>query len=347
MPTYGLVLDADRRIVAVNERVVRLFGLVDASSLLGKRPGQALGCVESERGSEGCGSGPACVLCGALDAIVSSLDSQGVSVREARLRTAGAADGGALDLEVQASHMHSSGEAFVVVSLRDVASEKRRTILERTFFHDVLNVVTGLQGVAELLAMESDDPARRKVYTDRLVVLAQQVGDEVLAQRQLLEAERGELRLSLRRSSARDTLEAVARLYRGHPVAAGKTLEIGSCPEREIETDPVLLRRALGNLVTNALEATDSGGRVLLWAEERPEGVGFLVHNARAMPADVQLQVFQRSFSTKAREGRGVGTHAAKLVCERYLGGSVSFVSEPRTGTVFRIALPDKPPLSM
>ena len=57
------------------------------------------------------------------------------------------------------------------------------------------------------------------------------------------------------------------------------------------------------------------------------------------MSQEAQLQVFQRSFSTKGR-GRGLGTYSVKLLSERYLGGRVSFSSTPEAGTVFRLFLP-------
>lgn len=52
------------------------------------------------------------------------------------------------------------------------------------------------------------------------------------------------------------------------------------------------------------------------------------------MPYDVQLQVFQRSFSTKGI-GRGLGTYSIRLLSERYLSGRVSFTSTPEAGTTF------------
>jgi signal transduction histidine kinase len=58
------------------------------------------------------------------------------------------------------------------------------------------------------------------------------------------------------------------------------------------------------------------------------------------MAEEVQLQIFQRSFSTKASSGRGIGTHSMKLLGERYLGGRVEFTSRDGEGTTFRITLP-------
>jgi signal transduction histidine kinase len=57
------------------------------------------------------------------------------------------------------------------------------------------------------------------------------------------------------------------------------------------------------------------------------------------MPRDVQLQVFQRSFSTKG-SGRGLGTYSMKLLSERYLQGRVTFDTSPAKGTTFRAIYP-------
>jgi len=54
----------------------------------------------------------------------------------------------------------------------------------------------------------------------------------------------------------------------------------------------------------------------------------------------VQMQIFQRSFSTKSGGGRGVGTYAARLFVEGFLGGKVAFVSDEASGTVFSVTLP-------
>ena len=69
-------------------------------------------------------------------------------------------------------------------------------------------------------------------------------------------------------------------------------------------------------------------------------GVRFTVRNEGVIPPMVQEHIFQRSFSTKAQYGRGLGTYSMKLLGERYLGGKVSFVSNAECGTVFSLELP-------
>jgi sensor histidine kinase regulating citrate/malate metabolism len=107
-------------------------------------------------------------------------------------------------------------------------------------------------------------------------------------------------------------------------------------------TDRRLLKRVLGNMLKNALEATPPHGTVKMSCEDDGDVVSFLVSNPAVIPNDVQLQVFQRSFSTKGEAGRGIGTYSMKLFGERYLGGEVDFVSREAEGTTFRLRLPKR-----
>ena len=92
-------------------------------------------------------------------------------------------------------------------------------------------------------------------------------------------------------------------------------------------------------MVKNALEASKAGDTVTLGCQLAAGGVEFWVHNPTFIPRNVQLQVFQRSFSTKATD-RGLGTYSMKLLSERYLKGRISFTSSPAGGTVFTASYP-------
>jgi signal transduction histidine kinase len=145
-------------------------------------------------------------------------------------------------------------------------------------------------------------------------------------------------------------LRQVAADFEGQPVTRGRTLLLGELADVEVETDSALVARILVNMVTNALEATPAGGEVRLSCRLQPWEAGFAcayrVQNGAVMPAEVAARVFDRSFSTKAGQGRGLGTYSMKLLGERYLGGEVSFTSEEATGTVFTLRLPLRPPRS-
>ena len=100
-----------------------------------------------------------------------------------------------------------------------------------------------------------------------------------------------------------------------------------------------LARRVMGNMVKNALEASAPGETVTISAARQGDEVWLSVHNPKVMPRPVQLQIFQRSFSTKGA-GRGLGTYSIKLFSERFMHGRVFFTSTPEAGTTFTAAYP-------
>ena len=233
------------------------------------------------------------------------------------------------------------GEPFTLFALQDISSEKRRDVLERIFFHDVLNTAGGIHGLASLLAeQENISSQAADEYKKWLVELSGNLVEEIHHQRKLLMAERGEYQPQIAPVTVRELLEDVLKLYRHHDKTPGRELVLAEVPDCTLQTDSPVLRRIVGNMVINALEATPMGGMVTIYATTSDSEVHINVHNQGVMPRDVQLQLFMRSFSTKSSQGRGVGTYSMKLFGERYLKGRVHFRSNPHDGTVFTISLP-------
>ena len=339
LPLPAAVLNRQRQAIAANRLALAALGSADGSDLLGRRPGEILGCVEAAKAPNGCGTGVGCRFCGAVDAIVTSLRNEQTILRECRIRTSGEADGGALDLAVEATYVAAPDGGATVLTWRDISSEKRRRVLERTFFHDVLNTAGGIFGLSQILN-EDVTPEEDIEFKHQLVSLAEQLVDQINAQRQLLAAETGELAVSLDDVAIPDLLRGVVSLYAHHAVADNRGLVIEQAPAEVITTDRVLLHRVLGNLIKNALEATPAGGQVTVRAFLDGPRVLFAVHNPTVMPPAVQAQLFQRSFSTKGGSGRGVGTFSVLLLTTRYLAGDVSFTSEEPAGTTFVVSVP-------
>jgi hypothetical protein len=173
--------------------------------------------------------------------------------------------------------------------------------------------------------------------------LSRRLIEEILYQRDLLAAERGKFEPRVEKIDLATVLREVRELYAEHPVARNKSLESGVESACTIRSDETILRRVLGNLVKNALEATPEGGTVRTSCRDQGERVVIEVNNPGVMPREVQLQIFQRSFSTKADRGRGIGTYSVKLFVERYLKGTVGFVSAEPAGTTFSVTLPKVP----
>lgn len=107
---------------------------------------------------------------------------------------------------------------------------------------------------------------------------------------------------------------------------------------RAIETDPALLRRALVNLLVNALQYVREGGRVAVEASRDGAILALRVENdGPPMPAAVAARVFEPFFTTRA-SGTGLGLAVVRRIIED-LGGSVTL--EPSSpGATFSIRIP-------
>ena len=159
--------------------------------------------------------------------------------------------------------------------------------------------------------------------------------EEIQSQRQLNAAERGDLKLINSEINSLSALKEVIELYSRYDMVKDKNVVIDpTSDEAIIVSDKILVRRILGNMLKNALEASLPQATITLKCSKKENGIEFSVHNSSFIPREIQHQVFQRSFSTKG-SGRGIGTYSMKLLGENYLEGKVWFKSTPEQGTTF------------
>ncbi|EPR43608.1 ATP-binding region ATPase domain protein [Desulfovibrio sp. X2] len=351
LPHIIFILNSFRQIVFFNKMFLELAadlaadlaaelaGGLAAEKLLGLRPGEALSCQQVPSAPGGCGTGRNCRHCGAAQAIFESLAGREAR-RECRLTRHAPAGFQSLDLLVYTKPVNIGGENFIIFSVQDISDEKRRQALEHIFFHDILNTATGLRGLIQFLS-EEVPPALRE-EAGLLAGYFEQMVEEILAQKDLLDAENDRLEVSPEEMDPEAFLSALLPIYRTHPLARNHRVALGAVCPAPLASDPILVKRVLDNMVKNALEAEDSGGTVTLSCSADPQRVHFHVHNPATIPDSVRPFVFQRSFSTKGRN-RGLGTYGMRLLAERYLGGEVSFESSPPAGTTFTLSLPRRP----
>jgi signal transduction histidine kinase len=338
--TAAVILNESHQIVAANQRVCRLLNRRQ-DELLGMSPGEAFNCIHWREGDCGCGTSRSCETCGAVQAILNSQRQGGEDIQECTITLRTDEGERALDLRATASSLGLDGK-FTVLSLNDISHEKRRAVLERMFFHDVLNTAAGVRALLEVLPELSDQC--RNETTHLTHQLADFLIEEIEGGRDWAAVERGEVKVHVAALDAREILKSVCELYANHPAAQGKAIIVTEISGPYVViTDALLLKRVLGNLVKNGLEASEEGQKVSLGFRNYGAAI-FRVHNEAVMPEIVRLQVFRRSFSTESPLGCGIGTYSAKLITERYLGGSLSFSSSEEQGTTFAVTLPTQKP---
>ncbi len=331
------ILNEHRQIVALNDSFLKMLGIDDPSESLGLRPGEALQCIHANEEPGGCGTTRFCPSCGAAIAIVSSLGLDKPVERICLLSAKKADTTIDLALLVRSHPIRIDGKRFLLLFLQDITLQQQRAALERTFFHDISNMLNGIVGASELLALKDSKSNVVKIISQ----LSLRLQKEVEIQRCLLENNHHLYQPLLHEIMPEQVIEEMESFFANHPAARNKKLNFsssGSIPP--FKTDFSLLVRVLCNMITNALEATDENDVVKVWYEQKHNLLSFYVWNDKTIGHDIALRIFQRNFSTKGETGRAIGTYSMKLFGEKILGGKVRFTSSPELGTVFEFSLP-------
>lgn len=335
MPQIVLILNAQRQIVFANQALADFLGIGDLFTVYGLRAGEALDCIHAFEDKGGCGTTAFCTTCGMAKSVAAAQKGR-TDVQECHILRRQKVE--ALDFRVHACPFTALGADYTLYVLADISSENRRRALEHIFFHDILNTAGGVRGAAELLA--DADPEEAVLMRSIVSRLSCRLIHEIESQRDLAAAETGDLVLLIEETDVAGLLHDIADLYRQHDLGRDRqiTVEIPESPVT-LKTDGRLLGRVISNLVKNALEASRSAETVSLACHTAGEEMEFTVTNPGVMPEQVQLQVFQRWFSTKGPR-RGLGTYSVRLLTERYLAGRVWYVSDEEGGTTFYVRLP-------
>jgi hypothetical protein len=339
LPMGVAVFNATRQIVYSNVKFRDLAGRdCPVEDFVGQRLGEALACLGAALEIGGCGTSELCHSCGLARSMGESLGGQTIVDGECSLARQAGKRLETLDFNVWIWGLPYDGELFHATILTDARPEKRLALMERIFYHDILNMVSGMQGICEL--MREEEEGARNAELDLLLFAAERITDIILSQRDFSLAERGDYEVATNKMGTLSLLADITALMRRDPAARGKTLAVDpDGADAFFASDRKLVTRILVNMLKNALEATPAGGKVTTGCRLEDGFVRFWVRNPGVVPEEARPQIFRRAFSTKGA-GRGLGTYGMKLFAENYLGGEVGFTSDADAGTTFFVRLP-------
>lgn len=225
----------------------------------------------------------------------------------------------------------------------------RKSRLLASVSHDIRSPLTAITLTTDVIRLMATDPAlaaKLPGLVERLQANARSLGDMVTDVLDLTSIESGRVELHESEISLNQMLaEECRRLL---PLARAKNLALTAgltVPALRINADRVKLARVLGNLVTNAIKFTETGG-VTLTAGLTPERD--VVISVRDTGVGIAAGSLNRIFDEFARlrapgreyaEGWGLGLAVCRRLVEM-MGGAITVASEPDHGSVFSVHLP-------
>jgi signal transduction histidine kinase len=255
----------------------------------------------------------------------------------------------------QVQHYADELEERVAVRTRDLnAANERLQALDQmkdqfvsSVSHELRTPIANIQLYLNLLDMGK--PEKRSVYVETLHRETARLNKMIEDLLDISHLDMGKTEL---RFAVVDVNRLVARLIaERQPVALARqlTLESALLPAlKEVHADAALLTQAVSNLLSNAINFTPSGGRILCHTAARSsadrEWVTIAVQdNGPGIAADEQLHLGARFFRGRAARnykvpGTGLGLAICKEIIERH-GGRLTFESEVGQGASFTLWL--------
>lgn len=209
--------------------------------------------------------------------------------------------------------------------------------------HDLRTPLSVLLGYTEALR-DGKLPADQEIF-DTMHIEAQHLQRLIDDLRTLSLADAGELPLERHSASPVALLERSAAAYRALADEHGISIDVRA--EQALPTivvDGERMAQVLGNLISNAVRFTPSGGSISLRAAAQGRSAVFEVADTgKGIDAKDLPHIFDRFYradTSRQHDGSsGLGLAIAKGIVEAH-GGTIEARSAPRQGTVFTIRLP-------
>jgi signal transduction histidine kinase len=237
-----------------------------------------------------------------------------------------------------------------VLWVRDITRRKEQERFQRdllsTTSHDLKGPLGAILTSAELL---SDQELYKSIEPEEVVTRIASCArncitiiDEFLSARRIQD---GVMAVRAQWFSVSDLMEDVVLDYL--PVAKAKNIALSAKPVSQdllVYADKIGLMRVFGNLVSNAIKFTQSGGVVVLSSERVQNEVKISVADTGpGIDARERHQLFEKYSRLEKHhsvEGTGLGLYVTKNIIDAH-GGKIEIKSEVGVGTTFIISLPD------
>ena len=224
------------------------------------------------------------------------------------------------------------------------ASFSRLSQFSSDLAHELRTPINNLLGEAQVALTKARTAEEYRGVVESSVEELERLSRMIGSMLFLANADHAETVITALWLDARRELEKIAEFYQ---VVADETgAQIRCMGDAKVFADPMLFRRATGNLLSNALRHSSPGGEIRMTVTgETNGGVTVAVRNSGpGIPAEHLSKIFDRFYRVepsrgKVLEGAGLGLAIVKTIMHAH-GGEVTVESTPEVSTVFTLQFP-------
>lgn len=262
--------------------------------------------------------------------------------------------------QITASHLAERlRPAHWPAELRDLAAEfdamldrlqdsfSRLTEFSADIAHALRNPINNLRGEAEVALAQERTPAEYQQTLGSSLEEYERLARMIDGLLFIARTDHPNAAIEHSPITARREMEAVQEFY--DALAGEKNISVICEGEARLTGDPMLLRRAVSNLLANALKFTPPGGRVVLAAGHAADGAAEIRvrDTGSGIPPEQLPRIFDRFYQgSKSRDqtsqGAGLGLAIVQSIM-RLHKGRAEVSSEPGRGTTVLLSFPADP----
>lgn len=239
-----------------------------------------------------------------------------------------------------------------ILIIHDLTSESEVERMRLDFVsmasHELKTPLTNIIGYLSVFINESKDSLKKEqsLLLDRSLVSARQLLNLVENILSVNKIERDEFSVVIQPTDLTATLTKAIEDLQNQAKLKNITLTLAPPPKLpKVLADPLRLSEVVNNLVANAINYTEAGGRVSVYTQASPEEVITTVEDSGiGIPKEAISHLFNKFFRVssplqKGVKGTGLGLYITKSIVEK-LGGKIWVESEVGKGSRFHFSLP-------
>jgi len=224
------------------------------------------------------------------------------------------------------------------------AEQRSKEFLKNMFSdisHQLKTPLAALNLYQELLQNEAEDPDAVRAFAAKIAAALARMEQLIQSMLKLTRLDSGSIVFDLQPTPLPAPAEQAVSELRTRAQQEGKSLCLEGAAEAVLLCDRVWTCEAIGNLVKNALDHTQTGGTVQVRWSQTPGLTRLTVADdgCGIAPEDIHhiFKRFYRSRQAQDHAGAGLGLPLAKSIVEGQ-GGVLSLQSSPGSGAVFTLS---------
>lgn len=240
--------------------------------------------------------------------------------------------------------LSSVDQLATMLQAKNDAEQKTKEFLKNTIAdisHQLKTPLSALMMYQEIIENEPANPETVKEFSLKIGTALKRIEQLIQSMLKITRIDAGSIFFEKSKYSITNILDHAISELTTRADNEKKKIVIDGDLEKMLYCDIEWTGEAIGNIIKNALDHTDTGGKITISWKRTPAMIRiFITDNGHGIASEDIHHIFKRFYRSKSSsdsQGIGLGLPLAKAIIEGQ-GGILSVQSEPLQGTTFTIS---------